>query len=99
MIMNLILVHWNMIMDCVVRYKNMILIAEMKFKELTLKLVYTDLRSQTTTIPPPLNILGPSLSISLFQSPFWWLWSLTCRSVFLTRQVVSPQDVYSVMLL
>jgi hypothetical protein len=50
--MNLILVHWNMIMDCVVRYKNIMLIVEMKFEELTLKLVHTDLRSQTTTVPP-----------------------------------------------
>jgi hypothetical protein len=58
--MNLILVHWNMIMDCVVRYKNIMLIVEMKFEELTLKLVHTDLRSQTTTIPSS-NILGPSL--------------------------------------
>jgi hypothetical protein len=39
-------------MDCVVRYKNMMLIAEMKFEELTLKLVHTDLRSQTTTVTP-----------------------------------------------
>jgi hypothetical protein len=52
MAINLILVHWNIIMDCVVKYKNMMLIAEMKFEELTLKLVYTDLRSQTTTVPP-----------------------------------------------
>jgi glucose-6-phosphate-specific signal transduction histidine kinase len=52
MAMNLILVHWNIIMDCVVRYKNMMLIAEMKFEELTLKLVHTDLRSQTTTVTP-----------------------------------------------
>jgi hypothetical protein len=45
MTMNLILVHWNMIMDCVIRYKNMMLIAEMKFEELTLKLVHIDLWS------------------------------------------------------
>jgi hypothetical protein len=41
-----------MIMDCVIRYKNMILIAKMKFEEFTLNLVHTDLRSQTTTVPP-----------------------------------------------
>jgi hypothetical protein len=52
MAMNLILVHWNMIMDCIVRYKNMMLIAEMKFEELTLKLVHIDLWSQTTAVPP-----------------------------------------------
>jgi hypothetical protein len=52
MAMNLILVHWNIIMDCVIRYKNMMLIGEMKFEELTLKLIHTDLRSQTTTVPP-----------------------------------------------
>jgi hypothetical protein len=62
MVMNLILVHWNIIIDCVVRYKNMMLIAEMKFEELILKLVHTDIRSQTTTVPPS-NILGPSLPI------------------------------------
>jgi hypothetical protein len=48
MAMNLILVHWSMILDCVIRYGNMMLITEMKFEELTLKLVRTDLRSQTT---------------------------------------------------
>jgi hypothetical protein len=58
--MNLILIHWNMIMDCVIKYKNMMLIVKMKFKEFTLKLVHTDLRSQTTTVPPS-NILDPSL--------------------------------------
>jgi hypothetical protein len=41
-----------MIMDCVIRYKNMMLIAKMKFEEFILKLVHTDLRSQTTTVPP-----------------------------------------------
>jgi hypothetical protein len=41
-----------MIMDCVIRYKNMMLIANMKFEEFTLKLVHTDLRSQTTTVLP-----------------------------------------------
>jgi hypothetical protein len=41
-----------MIMDCVIRYKNMMLIAKMKFEEFTLKLVHTDLRSQTTMVPP-----------------------------------------------
>jgi hypothetical protein len=48
MAMNLILAHWSMILDCVVKYENMMLITEMKFEELTLKLVRTDLRSQTT---------------------------------------------------
>jgi hypothetical protein len=60
MTMNLILVYWNMIMDCVVRYKNIMLIVEMKFEELILKLIHTDLRSQTTTVPPS-NIMGSSL--------------------------------------
>jgi hypothetical protein len=49
-----------MIMDCVIRYKNMMLIAKMKFEEFTLKLVHTDLRSQTIMVPPS-NILDPSL--------------------------------------
>jgi hypothetical protein len=48
MAINLILVHWSLILDCVVRYENMILIIEMKFEELTLKAICTDLRSQTT---------------------------------------------------
>jgi hypothetical protein len=52
MAINLILIHWNMIMDCIIRYKNIMLIAKMKFKEFTLKLVHTDLQSQTTTVPP-----------------------------------------------
>jgi hypothetical protein len=30
----------------------MMLIAKMKFEEFILKLVHTDLRSQTTTVPP-----------------------------------------------
>ncbi|XP_059458258.1 uncharacterized protein LOC132187841 [Corylus avellana] len=38
MAMNLILVHWSLILDCVVRYGNMMLITEMKFEELTLML-------------------------------------------------------------
>jgi hypothetical protein len=58
MAINLILVHWNMIMDCVVRYKNMILIAEMKFEKLILKLVHI-LRSQTTQ--SPIKYSGSSL--------------------------------------
>jgi hypothetical protein len=48
MAMNLILAHWSMILDCVVRYGNMMLITEMKFEELTLKLIRTNLQSQTT---------------------------------------------------
>jgi hypothetical protein len=62
MAMNLILIHWNMIMDCVIRYKNMMLIAKMKFKEFTLKLVHINLRSQTTTVSdyhgPPIKYSG-----------------------------------------
>jgi hypothetical protein len=50
-------------MDCVIRYKNMMLIAKMKFEEFILKLVYTDLRSQTTMVPPS-NILDPSLTVA-----------------------------------
>jgi hypothetical protein len=70
MAMNLILIHWNMIMDCVIRYKNMMLIAKMKFEEFTLKLVHIDLRSQTVTVPPS-NILDPSLFVTLlFQHVF-----------------------------
>jgi hypothetical protein len=41
-LMNLILVHWNMIMDCIVRYGIMMLINVMKFDELTFKLVHID---------------------------------------------------------
>jgi hypothetical protein len=48
MAINLILAHWSIILDCVVRYENIMLITDMKFEELTLKLVRTDLRSQTT---------------------------------------------------
>ena len=48
MVMNLILAHWSMVLDCIVRYGNMMLITEMKLEQLTLKLVCTDLRSQTT---------------------------------------------------
>jgi hypothetical protein len=48
MVMNLILIHWSMILDCVLRYGNMMLIIGMKFEELTLELVRTDLRSKTT---------------------------------------------------
>jgi hypothetical protein len=48
MAMNLILVHWSMILDYVIKYGNMMLVIEMKFKELTLELVHTDLWSQTT---------------------------------------------------
>jgi hypothetical protein len=54
-----------MIMDCVIRYKNMMLIAEIKFEEFILKLVHTDLRSQTTTVPPS-NILDPSLNETIY---------------------------------
>jgi hypothetical protein len=59
MAMNLILIHWNMIMDYVIRYKNMMLIAKMKFEEFTLKLVHTDLRSQTTTVPHQIFWIRP----------------------------------------
>ena len=38
MTMNLILVHWSMILGCVVKYENMMLIIERKFEKLTLKL-------------------------------------------------------------
>jgi hypothetical protein len=48
MVMNLILIHWSMILDCVLRYGNMMLITGMKFEELTLELVRTDLRSKIT---------------------------------------------------
>jgi hypothetical protein len=48
MTMNLILVHWSIILDCVVKYGNMMLITKMKFEELTLELVRTGLWSQTT---------------------------------------------------
>jgi hypothetical protein len=48
MAMNLILLHWSLILDCIVRYENIMLINEMKFEELTLKLVHTNLFSQTT---------------------------------------------------
>jgi hypothetical protein len=46
--MNLILIHWNLILDCVVGYEIMILINKMKFDELTLKMVRIDLMSQST---------------------------------------------------
>jgi hypothetical protein len=45
---NLILVHWSMILDCVIRYGIMMLIRGIKFKELALKLVHTDVISQCT---------------------------------------------------
>jgi hypothetical protein len=45
MTMNLILVHWSIILDCIDRYENIVLITEMKFEEFTLKLVRTNLRS------------------------------------------------------
>jgi hypothetical protein len=53
---NLILTHWNMIIDCVVRYENMMLIAEIKFEELTLKLVCTDLCTVSDYHGPPHQI-------------------------------------------
>jgi hypothetical protein len=49
--MNLILVHWSLILDCVVRYGNIMLINGMKFDELTLKLVRTNLSSKSTQNP------------------------------------------------
>ena len=48
MVVNLILVHWSMILDCVIKYENMMLITEIKFEELTLELVRIDLQSKTT---------------------------------------------------
>jgi hypothetical protein len=45
---NLILVHWSLILNFVVRYGTRMLINGMKFKEFTLKLVYTDVLSQST---------------------------------------------------
>jgi hypothetical protein len=51
-----------MIMDCIIRYKNMMLIAKMKFEEFILKLVHTDLRSQTTTVPHQIFWIRPWLS-------------------------------------
>jgi hypothetical protein len=49
--MNLILVHWSLILDCVVRYGSIMLINGMKFDELTLKLVRTNLSTHTTQNP------------------------------------------------
>ena len=46
--MNLILFHWNMIVDCIVRYEIMILVNVMKFKELTLKLVCINIIFEST---------------------------------------------------
>jgi hypothetical protein len=48
MAINLILVPWSIILDCIIRYGNMMLITEMKFKELTLELVHTNLWPKTT---------------------------------------------------
>jgi hypothetical protein len=47
MTINLILVHCSLILDYVIRYENIMLINDMKFEELTLMLVHTNLFSQT----------------------------------------------------
>jgi hypothetical protein len=45
--MNLILLHWSLIIYDVVRYENIMLFNEIKFEELILMLVHTNLLSQT----------------------------------------------------
>jgi hypothetical protein len=71
MIMNLILVHWSLILDYIVKYGNIMLINKMKFKELTLILVLTNLFSQTTRnldykiIFVAFNLYGPIYFLGL----------------------------------
>ena len=101
MAMNLILAHWSMILDCVVKYENMMLITSMKFERLTLKLVCTDLRFQTTQ-----NLENKIIFVAFnLYSTIYFLHSLNihvrkmqsfvCSAFFLISHLIILHNMYS----